>query len=250
MVASSLSHTIARVAENVARDLVYAGRSLRRNAGFTAVAVGILAVGIGANLTIFRFVSALLLQPPPVNSPDELLQIWNLNSRAHSAMERYVPLNYPDYAYFRDHNRSFSGLLAFDGDPNTVSWMRGGHGEMAQAQFVSGNFFAVLGLSAAVGTLALPADDASSAGAATVVVSHRFWRTRLGADPSVAGSAININGVTFIVSGIAPPGFSCRAVSRTLPGTSHSWICVLTSGTQSGAGATTTSGAGAIYTGR
>jgi len=205
---SSPSHAVARLVENAARDVAYAVRTLRRSAGFTAVAVLVLAVGIGANITIFRFVSALLLQPPPVAAPSELLQIWNLNPRAHSQMERYVPLNYPDYAYFRDRNRSFSGLLAFDGDPNTVSWMRGGHGELAQAQFVSGNYFFVLGVKPVAGALALPADDGSSPGMPTVVISHRFWRERLGGEAQVVGSVINLNGVTFTVGGIAPAEFS------------------------------------------
>src|SRR5690349_15457183 len=123
--------------ENAARDIGYAARILRRNLGFTAVAVTILAIGIGVNTTIFRFVSALLLQPPRVAQADRLLQIWNVNPKAHSPIERYVPLSYPDYAYYRDHNRTFANMLAFDGDPNTVSWMRSGRGEIANVQYVS-----------------------------------------------------------------------------------------------------------------
>ena len=200
--------SLGRIAENAGRDIAYAARSLRRNIGFTSAAVLILAIGIGANTTIFRFVSALLLQPPPVVEPDRLLQIWNLNARAPSAFERYLPLSYPDYAYYRDHNQSFSGMLAFDGDPNTVSWMRRGAGEMALAQYVSGNYFDVLGVSAFAGSTALPRDDRTSSGTPTVVVSPRFWRDRLGADRAVVGGTIDINGVTFVVGGVAPPGFT------------------------------------------
>lgn len=200
--------SLGRVAENAGRDIAYAARTLRRNIGFTSAAVLILAIGIGANTTIFRFVSALLLQPPPVVEPDRLHQIWNLNARAPSAFERYLPLSYPDYAYYRDHNQSFSGMLAFDGDPTTVSWMRRGQGEMALAQYVSGNYFAVLGVSAFAGSTALPRDDGTSSGTPTVVVSHRFWRDRLGGDRAVVGSTIDINGVTFVVGGVAPPRFT------------------------------------------
>jgi hypothetical protein len=142
---------LTRIAENSTRDVAYAGRTLRRNLGVTTVAVLILAIGIGVNTTIFRFVSALLLQPPRVTGVGRLLQIWNVNPKAHSPLERYVPLSYPDYAYYRDHNRSFGGMLAFDGDPNTVSWMRGGEGQIANVQYVSGNFFQVLGVNAIVG---------------------------------------------------------------------------------------------------
>src|SRR4051812_32990571 len=203
---SALSR-LSRLLDNAARDGSFAVRVLWRNAGFTAIAVGILAVGIGANTTIFRFVSALLLQPPPVASPEQLLQIWNLNLRARSPMERYVPLNYPDYAYFRDKNHTLRGVLAFDGDPNQVSWMRAGRGEIAQAQYVSDNYFDVLGVRPHVGRLAFVVDNGSSI-ARAVVISHRFWRERLGGDAAVVGSSIDLNGVTFTVAGVAPADFS------------------------------------------
>ena len=199
---------LTRIAENAARDVAQAGRTLRRNLGSTAVAVLILAIGIGVNTTIFRFVSALLLQPPRVTDVGRLLQIWNVNPKAQSPIERYVPLSYPDYAYYRDHNRSFDGMLAFDGDPNTVSWMHGGQGQVANVQYVSGNFFQVLGVNALIGSAHLPADDGSGTGTPTVVISHRFWRDRLGGDRAVVGSTIDINGVTFAVAGVAPAGFT------------------------------------------
>lgn len=206
--ASASSRVLTRLVENAARDVAYAARTLRRNFGFTAVAVAILAIGIGVNTTIFRFVSALLLQPPRVADVGHLLQIWNVNLKAQSSIERYVPLSYPDYAHYRNQNRSFAGMLAFDGDPNTVSWMRGGQGEIAQVQYVSGNFFQVLGVNAIVGSAALPADDGSAIGTPTVVISNRFWRERLGGDRAVVRSTIDINGVTFAVAGVAPAGFT------------------------------------------
>jgi putative ABC transport system permease protein len=202
------SHLLARLTENICRDIAFAARTLRRTPGFTAVAVLILAIGIGVNTTIFRFVSALLLQPPRVADAGHLLQIWNVNPKAPSVVERYVPLSYPDYAYYRDHNHSFDGMLAFEGDPNTVSWMHAGQGEIAQAQYVSGNFFRLLGVNAVLGSATLPADDGSTNGTPTVVISDRFWRARLNADRSVIGSTIDINGVTFTVAGVAPPSFT------------------------------------------
>ena len=209
MIASSITGILSRSAENFARDFRCAARALRRNLVVTLTTIGILALGLGANATIFRFVSALLLQPPPVVDAERLVEIWNENASARaSSMERYHPLSYPDYAYFRDHSRSFSGVLAFDGDPNTVSWMRAGHGEKAQAVYASGNYFALLGVRAALGALTLSADDGSSAGPPSVVLGNRFWRERLGADSAVVGSAINLNGVMVRVAGVAPPGFT------------------------------------------
>ena len=90
MIASSVSGTLSRPVEDLTRDVMYAARSLRRNVVVTIATVVILAVGLGANATIFRFVSALLLQPPPVARPAELLEIWNMNAAARSAFEGAV----------------------------------------------------------------------------------------------------------------------------------------------------------------
>jgi predicted permease len=86
--------------------------------------------------------------------------------------------------------------------------MRGGRGEMVQAQFVSGNFFSVLGVRAAIGAAVLPPDDGATSTPPTIVVSHRFWREQLGGDAGVVGSPITLNGVTFTLAGIAPPRFT------------------------------------------
>ena len=96
--------------ENLVQDVRYGLRMLATNPGFTAVAVLSLGLGIGANTTIFSFVSALLFQPPSVAAPDRLLEVWNQNQKG-SGLEHYVPLAYPDYVYYRDHNQVFSGCL-------------------------------------------------------------------------------------------------------------------------------------------
>lgn len=103
------------------QDLRYGVRMLLKNPGFTAVVVLSLALGIGANTTIFSFVNALLLRPPAVEAPGRLLAVWNRNPKAGSAFERYLVLSYPDYVYYRDHQQVFSELLAFDGDSTFVS---------------------------------------------------------------------------------------------------------------------------------
>src|SRR5215475_9021359 len=95
-------------------DLRYAFRMLRKNPSFTVVAVFSLALGIAANTTIFSFFNTLLLRPPPVEAPRELWQILRLNPRVGSVFGGYDVLNYPGYAYFRDHNQTFAGFGAFD----------------------------------------------------------------------------------------------------------------------------------------
>jgi predicted permease len=189
------------------QDVRYGLRMLRKNPGFTAVAVISLGLGIGANTTIFSFVNALLFRPPAVEAPDELLEVWNQNTQG-KGVGRYMPLTYPDYLYYRDHNHVFSGLLAFDGDPRIVSWSRSGQGERAQGALVSANFFSVLGVKPALGRTFLAEEDQPPGAHAVVVLSHAFWQQRLGSDPRVLGKTFNFNGTNFTVVGVAPAGFS------------------------------------------
>jgi len=188
------------------QDIRYGLRMLRKNPGFTAVAVVSLGLGIGANTTIFSFVNALLFRPPAVQAPGELLEVWNQNIRGQG-VGRYMPLSYPDYLYYRDHNQAFSGILAFDGDPRIVSWSRAGQGERAQAGFVSANFFSVLGVKPALGRTFLTEEDQAPGAHAVIVLSHAFWVERLGSDPRVLGKTFNFNGTNFTVVGVAPAGF-------------------------------------------
>ncbi|MHB8654550.1 MAG: ABC transporter permease [Terriglobia bacterium] len=191
----------------ILQDLKYGIRMLTKNFGFTAIAVISLGLGIGANTTIFSFVNALLFRPPTVEAPSQLLEVWNQNLHS-SGIEHYLPLSYPDYIYYRDHNQVFSGLLAFDGDPRLVSWSRSGQGEKAQVALVSGNFFEVLGIKPALGRTFLPEEDQTAAAHPVIVLSHAFWKQRLDADPGVLGKTFVFNGTSFSVVGIAPAGFN------------------------------------------
>src|SRR5947208_14220270 len=132
-------------------DFLFAFRLLRKNPGSTAAVVIALALGIGLNTTVFTFVNALLLRPPAgVKAPDRLLEVWIHNPRSSGA-QGYLPLTYPDYLYYRDHNQSFGGMLVFDGDPESVIWNRSGEGQVVMGQLVSGNVFSLLGVNAVLG---------------------------------------------------------------------------------------------------
>ena len=192
---------------SVLADLRYAMRALRRNIAFAGLSTGILVIGIGASTAVFQLANALLLQPLPVDSPHELLEIWNANPHATSDFERYAPLSYPEYAYLRDHRDAFTDLLALDGDPTFLSWKHGQSGALVQAQFVSTNFFSVLHLNAATGRTFAPSDEQLS-GASVAVVSDAFWRQRLGADPKLSTIPFVVNGQPFTIVGVAPPTFS------------------------------------------
>src|SRR5436309_11882847 len=128
------------VVDTLWQGLRFAARMLRRNPGSTAAVVIALALGIGLNTTVFSFVNALLLRPPEgVKAPEELREIWMHNPR-DSGAQAYLPLTYPDYLYYRDHNQSFEGMLVYDFEPQMVTWNRSGEGQTEFGQLVSGNF--------------------------------------------------------------------------------------------------------------
>lgn len=187
-------------------DFRYSLRMLAKSPGMTALAILTLALGIAVNATVFSYVNALLLRPPTgVPATSQLVEVWQQNTKA-AGIERFLPFTYPDYIYYRDHTQVFSGMLAFDGDPEQAIWNRAGNGEPVQGQIVSGNFFSVLGVPAALGRTISPADDQPSAEPA-VVVSNSFWRTRLAADPKIIGQRLILNGVEYRVVGVLPAGF-------------------------------------------
>ena len=190
------------------QDLRYGARMLLKKPDFTAIVVLSMALGIGANATIFSFVNELLLRPPAVESPEELLEVWNHHRQRGSSFFSFEPLSYPEYEHYRDHNRVFSEMLAFDGDPAFMSWSRKGQGEIIQGQYVSGNFFSCLGVKAALGRTFASEEDRTPGTRPVVVLSHAFWQEQFGADPNVVGSTMTLNGFSFNVIGVAPNGFA------------------------------------------
>jgi predicted permease len=194
--------------ETLWQDLRYGARMLRKNPGSTAAVVIALALGIGLNTTVFTFVNALLLRPPAgVKAPDRLLEVWIHNPRSSGA-EGYLPLTYPDYLYYREHNQSFGGMLAFDGDPESVIWNKSGEGQVVMGQLVSGNFFSLLGVNAVLGRTISAEDDRTMNSPPVVVLGHAFWQQSFGSDPMIVGKALMLNGVNYSVIGVAPAGFA------------------------------------------
>jgi len=189
------------------QDLRYGLRMLAKNPGFTAVAVLSLAVGIGANTTIFSFVNALLFRQPAVEAPGRLLEVWQRNTKG-SGVGKYMPLSYPGYVYDRDHNQVFSSLLAFDGEMRPVSWSRSAEGGLVQSQLVSGNFFSALGVKLVLGRTFLPEEDRVPPPHLVIVLSRAFWQQHLGSDPAILGKTLTLNGADFTVVGVAPAGFT------------------------------------------
>ena len=183
------------------QDIRYGFRMLVRNPGFTAAAVISMALGIGANSTIFSLTDAVLLSPLPVKNAEELVTVYST-----SPASPYGQISYPDFKYFRGHNEVFTDVLA---RTLTVASLRtGDRTEFLWGESVSGNYFSVLGVQAALGRTFLPEEDRSPNSHPVVVISHGLWRRCFGSDPDLVGRAVKLNGHDFTVVGIMPRFFT------------------------------------------
>jgi len=181
-------------------DVRYSLRLMARSPGFTAVAVASLALGIGANSTIFSFVNAVLLRPLAVESEGELVEVYFSDSGGVKS----GPWSYPDFLDVQAQSDVFRGLLTHA--PTPVNLTGGAEGEFLLGESVSGNFFSVLGVPAVRGRTFLPEED--GAGAPPVaVLSYDFWQRRFGGDPALLGKSLQLNGIDFTVIGIASRPF-------------------------------------------
>ena len=188
---------------SLARDARYAVRTLLKQPGFTAVAVLILALGIGVNTSIFGMINALLLSAPRgVQAPAELVRVNRVDSQ-----RSLDGTTYPDYAYFRDENRVFTGLAAYAADATPLMLRAGDAVEQIDGTFVSGNFFTVLGVRPAAGRGFVATEDGPAATERAAVISHRLWERHFGGAPTAVGQVITLNGKPFTVVGVAPAEF-------------------------------------------
>ena len=187
--------------EQLWSDLKHAARLLARSPGFTAVAIVSLALGVGANTTIFSLLNAFLLQPLPGREPARLATVYTSDySRPLDGAS-----SYPDYLDFRTGSRAFEGLAAYGMKP--LLFTESGESQRILAQLVSGNLFEVLGLRAAYGRTILPAEETVGQHP-VVVLSDSFWRSRFAADPAVVGRSVALNGKPYTVVGVGPAGFT------------------------------------------
>jgi len=189
--------------ETMWQDVRYAARTLRRSPGFTAVAVLSLALGIGANTAIFTLINALMLRSLPVSHPEQLVELLS----RYPGEPRLSSFSWRHYEHFRDHNQSFSELLA----ASRARFQVAGEGiapETIDGEYVAGNFFTSLGMLPALGRVINGQDDQlESPTAASAVVSWSYWTNRLHADPAIVGKAIILNGAPATIVGVAPQEF-------------------------------------------
>jgi predicted permease len=193
------------------QDLRFALRQLRKSPGFTAVAVLTLALGIGANTSIFTVVNGLLLKMLPVNNPEELVVVGDptrVGGRSDGT-PRTDNFSYPLYKELRDRNSVFSGLCAAATDHYIE--VDAGQGQLPDdkitGRMVSGNYFTVLGLEPAAGRLLTDTDETAESANPQVVLGHEYWLRKFSLSPSIIGKDIRLNGFPFTVVGVAPAGF-------------------------------------------
>jgi predicted permease len=218
------------VLEALLQDLRYGARMLRKNPGFTCVAVLTLALGIAVNTAIFTAFDALVLRPRPVKDPDQLAAVFRTTPG-----ETHGWFSYPDYLFYRDHSRSFSdlSLMAFGmavtssdlppTGPEATPRVAGavgfqlpqllqGSAQPIMCFFVSGNYFPMLGATPLSGRILLPEDDQANA-PPVVLMSGNFWQRRFHSDPKIVGSVLRLNGVAFTVVGVTPLDYLATASS-------------------------------------
>ncbi|MEI9973688.1 MAG: ABC transporter permease [Ignavibacteriota bacterium] len=189
------------------KDLVFSFRTLRRNPLFSAIAVLSLALGIGANTAIFSLLDQVTLRSLPVNDPQGLVVLHTAyNAPGNSTSDNNESVfSYPLYRDLRDRNQAFSGVIARMGAGVTLA--RQGAAEQASAEIVSGNFFHVLGVGAAMGRVLTPQDDSAPGANPVVVLSHGYWRNKCAGDPSILNRTVTLNGLPMTVIGIAEARF-------------------------------------------
>ena len=181
-------------------DLKYAIRMFRKNPGFAAAAALTLALGIGANTAIFSVCNAVLFKPLPYADPDRIVMLWERMSDGKAIT--VAPANFVDW---RSASRSFAEMAAVN--PNG-GFVLSGKDEPARltGAGVSSNFFSVLGIRLATGRSFLPGEDQPGRNR-VVVLSHRVWQQRFGADREIAGRTITLNDDTYTVAGVLPADF-------------------------------------------
>jgi predicted permease len=193
-------------------ELHYALRNLRKSPVFTAVAVGSLALGIGANTAIFTLLDQVLLRALPVKNPQELVKVY-VGHGPFSGSSRCRDCNsYPQYRDFRDRNQVFSGVLARM--PLALSFAAGDETERVRGELASGNYFEVLGVRAALGRTFTQQDDVQVNGHPLVILSYAYWQKRFGGDTSVLNRSVHVNAQPMTVIGVAQRGFQGVEVGR------------------------------------
>jgi predicted permease len=187
--------------DEAARDFRYALRMLKRNPGFTAVAVLTFALGIGANTAIFSVINSVLLRPLPYHDPERLVMVWESNSQQRNPHNTVSPPNYLDW---QSRSTVFSAMSFFFDERSNLTG--NGDPEEVVVQSVSTNFFSLLGVNPFFGPGFTP-ENGLPGHDSVVILSYGLWKERFAGDPGIVGKSILLNGHPETVVGVAPQNF-------------------------------------------
>ena len=186
------------------QDLRYAVRTLLKNPAFSLVAVLSLALGIGANTTIFSFVNTVFLNPLPVRDSSELVALFTVDETNPTL--GLTAVSYPNFEDYRDEAGGFEGVIGWT-FPVPSSLLVDEEPEQIFTELVSGDYFRTMGVEPALGRFILPEEDVAEGGNPVLVLSHKLWTRRFGQSRDVVGRALVLNGTSYDVVGVAPQGF-------------------------------------------
>ncbi|MFZ0819931.1 MAG: ABC transporter permease [Candidatus Acidiferrales bacterium] len=184
----------------ISQDIRYAFRTLRRNPGFTAVAVLTLALGIGANTAIFSMVNAVLLRPLPYPESGKLMMVW-ATDQSRGVTEDVN--SYPNFEDWKAQSKSFDGMAAFTN--RSVTFSAGDEAEILPAVQASPGLFDMLRVAPAMGRGFLPGEEESGA-SHVAILSDAMWRERFAARPDILNQTVRVNELEYTIVGVMPPG--------------------------------------------
>ena len=227
--------------ETLTQDLRFGFRMLRKSPGFTMVVVLTLALGIGANTSIFTLVNAVMLRSLPVRDPQQLVVAeWSARNRPHhigtssfgdchdyQGMRSDCSLSYPMFQEIRDQKNLFANVMAFAG-PAQLDLSGNGAATIAQGELVSGSYFETLGVIPALGRT-LNSEDEKPGAEPVAVLDYSYWQRAFGGSPNVIGRTVHLNNTAFTIVGVADSMFT-----RLTPGKSVDLWVALTQGKQLG----------------
>ena len=196
--------------ENFWQDIRHGARVLRKSPSFSVVAVLSLALGIGANTTIFTVVNAILLHPLQVKDISQVVELDTIDTKTHLGFANAtnatkLGLSFSNFQDYQKQNEVFTGATCIIATP--LTWSGGVEPRQVTGQLVSANYFDVLGLQPAAGRFFLPDEDTKLSGNNVAVISYSFWANRLGSDPSQIGKTLTLNAMPYMVIGVARKGF-------------------------------------------
>jgi predicted permease len=196
----------ANVMGDVWRDLRYSCRTIRKSPLFAAIVVLTLALGIGANTTVFTVINTLILNPLPVRNPAQLAAVATAEAKSTSKSRMALPISYANLKNYAAKNEVFDSLAGYT-SPRAVTFEEGGVSQRMFSELVTGDYFRTLGIRPAKGRFLSPEDDSTPGAHAVAVLNYAAWQARFGAANDIVGRTLRLNNVVFTVIGVAPAGF-------------------------------------------